>query len=261
MHVFLSPHYDDAVLSCGGTIHQLTQSGQAAQILTVMGGESAWIPDSPIIREVHARWQAGDNPVPARRQEDRLAADRLGAAAAHSSLPDCIYRAIERTNFPCYPTGEAIFGEIHPFDYAATSRSIVSATLLRDATGVYAPLGAGHHVDHQIVRNFAIAMKRENPSLALKFYEEYPYIRDIMAAQRALDILAAIAPDLQLEREIVELREGDVQAKVKAIACYQTQISSFWPDLGAMEQDVRQTLTRTGDGLPAERYWRIVSSE
>lgn len=82
-----------------------------------------------------------------------------------------------------------------------------------------------------------------------------------MAPQRALDILAQIAPDLRLEPEVVELGEADVQAKVEAIACYQSQMSSFWPNLQAMEQEVREMLVRTGNGVPAERYWRVSSNE
>jgi LmbE family N-acetylglucosaminyl deacetylase len=243
------------VLSCGGTIHQLTQSNIASEIYTVMGGDPFWFGDrvdSPIVRDVHTRWNAGDNPVEVRREEDKLAAQKLGATTTQSSWPpDCIYRAIEyTTSIPCYPTAETLFGEIHPFDYAATSFHGNQNLNFSHERMIYAPLGVGHHVDHQIVRNIGITLNRLSSSLALKFYEEYPYNRDKMATQRALDLLKSIAPDLSLELEMVELTAADIQAKIEAIACYRSQISSFWPSLEAMEAEVR--------GIPVERFWRAI---
>jgi len=59
MHLFLSPHLDDAVYSCGGTIHQLTSQGTPVQILTFMAGDPPTpLPDTPITRDLHRRWDA-----------------------------------------------------------------------------------------------------------------------------------------------------------------------------------------------------------
>ncbi len=258
MHIFLSPHFDDAILSCGATIHKLVQGGQEVHVLNVMAGEPTTIPDTPIVRDAHARWKAGDNPVKTRQQEDASAVKRLGANLVNSEWPDCIYRTLVGTDIPCYPTREAIFGEVHPFDKAATLYTWFSSSELKSTSTIYAPLGVGNHVDHQVVRNIGIIFKRERPSLALKFYEEYPYTRDIMATKHALARLAWLAPDFRLELETVELSDGDVQAKVEAIACYQTQISSFWPDVQAMEREVRETMGRAGNGVPTERSWNAI---
>ena len=37
--VFLSPHYDDVVLSCGGTVALLVEQGEPPLVLTIFGGE------------------------------------------------------------------------------------------------------------------------------------------------------------------------------------------------------------------------------
>jgi hypothetical protein len=63
-----------------------------------------------------------------------------------------------------------------------------------------------------------------------------------------------LAPDFELELETLELNESDVQAKVEAIGCYKTQMSSFWPEVMAMGQEVR-----AGDEVPIESYWRVIS--
>ncbi len=68
MHLFLSPHPDDAVLSCGGLIHQLTQKGEPVTILTVMAGDPPDpLPDTPLVRELHQRRSSRQNPCTSTR--------------------------------------------------------------------------------------------------------------------------------------------------------------------------------------------------
>ena len=37
-HVYLSPHLDDAVLSCGGLIHRQVVAGQRPLVVTIFAG-------------------------------------------------------------------------------------------------------------------------------------------------------------------------------------------------------------------------------
>ena len=51
-HLFLSPHYDDAVYSCGGTLASLTTAGENVTVLTVCAGsppsdELSWFAEQP----------------------------------------------------------------------------------------------------------------------------------------------------------------------------------------------------------------------
>lgn len=250
MHLFLSPHFDDAVLSCGGTIYKLTRAGESVMVLTIMGGALPTpLPATPFVRELHTRWQVGSDPVEARRREDRVALSSLGASVDYLPIPDCVYRIADGTAL--YPNRDAIFGEIHPQDEALNAVNLIAVNA---DTIVYAPLGVGNHVDHQIVRDWGLTLKTKLPSLVLRFYEEYPYTRDAAALEPAMAHLRS-SP---LEFEVVPLNEDEVLAKIHAIACYRSQISTFWADLPEMEQDVRQALLNAGDGVYAERYWRIV---
>ena len=76
--IFLSPHLDDAVLSCGGMIYQLAQAGQAVQVITIFAGDPPPGLLSPFAQSLHDRWQAGSV---ARRSEDIEALTLLGAEA------------------------------------------------------------------------------------------------------------------------------------------------------------------------------------
>ncbi len=261
MYLFLSPHFDDAVLSCGATIHQLAAAGEQVVVLTVMGGkpESTRIPDTPIIRELHARWEEGTDPVSARLREDEAAITSLGAQAQHLVVwMDCIYRT-SRSGQPLYTTVDSIFADTIPADDpAAKWLPTVILPLVANSRFLYAPLGAGNHVDHQIVRNWALELKKQNPPVALKFYEEYPYTEDNLAVDKALSFFSSHKPIYRLQSETVQVTETDVNAKLDGIACYTSQISSFWDSIETMKTATRNAMIKAGGGSPSERYWTLV---
>jgi LmbE family N-acetylglucosaminyl deacetylase len=260
MHLFLSPHYDDAVLSCGATIHQLVNAGKSVVAVTVMGGkpEANRVPDTPLVHELHARWKAGGDPVAARMSEDEAALRILGAKAHHLVVwMDCIYRT-SRSGQALYPTTDSIFSaDIPADDPAAKLLPTVILPLASTAQVVYAPMGVGNHVDHRIVRDWALELKKQNPSIALKFYEEYPYSQDKAAVEKASAFFSSHKPELRLQAETVIVSEADTAAKVKAIACYQSQISSFWDSIEAMETATRKEMLQENDGAMVERYWAL----
>lgn len=257
-HLFLSPHYDDAILSCGSTIHQLITAGETVEVRTVFGGIPHTTPDTAFIHELHARWGADANPIQMRIQEDEEAMWRIGATASRMIVwPDCVYR-VSRSGSVMYPDRNSIFADIHPEDQAARIIPTVVLEPRGVPTTIYAPVGAGHHVDHQIVRNWAVTLREYYPWVALKFYEEYPYNNDTQAVNDALGYLRHHHPNLRLQEALITLSEADIQAKLQAMACYRSQISSFWTDKTQMDSATRESLMTTGKGVPAERF-RVVS--
>ena len=111
----------------------------------------------------------------------------------------------------------------------------------------------GHHVDHQIARNWGLTQVRDIPDRsALRFYAEFPYLNADQATEAALREFG-----LPLEPADVLLSETDIRAKIKAIACYESQISTFWTSLESMEDDVRRAFTDPQTGEYVERYWKV----
>lgn len=259
MHLFLAPHPDDAPLSCGGTIYHLREAEeQACVILTIMSGDPPDpLPDSPLVRELHERWQAGENPMVARRQEDEEAATVLSAKSIiHTSMMDCVYRTAP-DGTPLYIDNDTIFGDIHPLDGALPSLLTVDLPYADQVTHVYAPLGAGHHVDHQVIRDWALHLSGKYPEINFLFYEEFPYAEDPTTTTRAL---ADFGVKLQPEAKV--LRDVDVLIKLVALQHYTSQISTFWGSIQEMEDRVREFMRHAGalvqSDSPVERYWRVV---
>jgi LmbE family N-acetylglucosaminyl deacetylase len=240
--VFLSPHYDDAVYSCGGTIYQFVQQGEKVIILTLMGGLPSFpLPDTPIVRELQERWAiAEENPVTERRREDDAAAKILGAIPIRLNIPDCIYRQHEGKAL--YPDDASLWAEVHPQDPA---HAVLAKQELEDASLIYAPLGAGRHVDHQLVREWALKLQAQGRHIL--FYEDYPYLRKREAVDEALTHFKPMQPYKVL------LSEAAMQAKIAAMAAYSSQISSFWENAEAIDAEVRQTFA-DAQGY-AERGW------
>ena len=243
--IFLSPHLDDTTLSCGGWIADLVQAGESVEIWCIMAGDPpSPAPDTPLIRELHARWEAGQSPVIARRQEELDANQQHGTGqnVVFLRLPDCIYRTHQGEAL--YPDGDAIFGEPHPADPAHAY--LQQQTLPADAL-IVAPAGVGNHVDHQIVRDWA---RRVVPPERLILYEDYPYAH-------ASDQIDALAQALNLVPHIKKVSPSAFQAKFQAILCYASQISTFWRSSDELRANLRAYMERmAGDGSLAERYWR-----
>ena len=252
--MIISPHFDDGVFSCAGTAHRLRAAGDAVTIMTIMGGLfEGELPNTPILADLHLRWQAGENPLRQRQLEDERAAAVIDVDIMHVPLPDCVYRVVG--DEALYPSEESLFADVHPADYAPRLLQGIQIPELEIATTVYLPLGVGHHVDHQIARDWGMTQARDIPDKsALRFYTEFPYSN----ADRSTEIALAEF-NMPLEPADVYLSEDDIRAKIAAIACYESQISTFWDSLTAMEADVRRAFTDAQTGRFVERLWKISS--
>lgn len=260
-HVFLSPHLDDAVLSCGGTIHHLARQNEPVIIHNVMAGDPPNpLPDTPLVRELHIRWETDESPSQVRRTEDEAAAAVLGASTAFMNIPDCVYRSAN--GVPLYPIGDDdLFGDVAPNDPAA---AILHETPLPDADYLYVPIGMGNHVDHQLVREWVLAklasaeMQHAVSLRNVWFYEEYPYAEDERKAVQTLH--SPVIASLKLQPVQKRLSHADFEAKFTALTKYRSQISTFWDDLDTMRSKLLEFMLKTGNGELSERYWRASSS-
>jgi LmbE family N-acetylglucosaminyl deacetylase len=246
-HIYLSPHLDDAVLSCGGHIWQQVRAKARVQVVSIFAGTpAASQPLSPFVQELHTRWGDQVDAASRRREEDLAALDILGADAIHWSYTDCIYRQIADGKFP-YASEESLWEEVHPAEQGLLEELTAQIVALPLSPGglIYAPLGIGHHVDHQIARRAAEASGRTSV-----YYADYPYAEDLQAVQTALELT-----EKRWRTELVFLSQRALDAKVAAIACYRSQLSTFWSNLAEMKATIRAFAEQTGSGRPAERYW------
>ncbi len=253
-HVYFQPHFDDAALSCGGSIGLQTATGQRVLIVTVFGGApAAETPPSAFAEQVQQKMGLGGKPsdaVAARGAEDLAAAEALHADVLWLNYPDAIYRGSPAF----YASEESLFGEVHSGDLKLDEE--LSNVFLKIAERapvavLYAPLGVGHHVDHQLCCSAADRLAQRK--LNVKFYEDFPYVTQNSALDSRKKELS-----IAMEPELVEI-SGTMAIKRAAIEAYSSQI----PVLFGTPTVLAETLDRysgslrpTEPGIRIERYWR-----
>jgi LmbE family N-acetylglucosaminyl deacetylase len=176
-HVYLSPHYDDAALSCGGAIYQETQAGEPVLVVTICAAAPPSDTLSAYARQLHRQWGNTADIVATRRAEDAQAMACLGAASHYLTLPDCIYRGQATDPVWFYNSDADIFGAVHAADMplaTTIAQSISELTTIATGARFYAPLAVGHHVDHQLTH--LAAWQLFNQGQQVVFYEDYPYV-------------------------------------------------------------------------------------
>lgn len=254
-HIYVSPHFDDATLSCGGSIGLQSACGLKTLVVTVFAGvPPAGQQLSSFAAQNHQ--QAGlpadaREAVAARRREDKEAMSTLGADVLWLDYLDAIYRG----NPPSYQNDEALFGQIAPNDFSLDEE--LGAVLLKvyeraPLATFYVPLGVGHHVDHQLCSSAGDRLAQQGANV--KFYEDFPYVATPGALEARRREMGS-----GLEEELVEV-SGALRQKEDALACYGSQIPRLFGTPDRMQravEDYMGSLRRTYPGIFIERFWQF----
>lgn len=253
-HVYLSPHFDDAVLSCGGTIHQQVAAGEPALVVTVFAAAPATVELSPLAESFHRRWAIAGDVIAARREENRVALSILGAESCELAYRDAIYRGAPGAWR--YENASSLMAAPAAGDaelVAAIVAPLRSALAAHPGATVHAPLAIGHHVDHQLVHAAAHELLRVGH--VVEFFEDYPYVH-----VHGPDHPHGLAPTLAARKgaatfRLRRLSDADLAARIAAIRAYRSQLAMLFGNPADVGTRVRTQACRTGNGQPAERSW------
>jgi len=240
--VFLSPHLDDAVYSCGGWIAEQAEAGDAVEIWTIVAGD---VPPGLLTEfadTLHQRWGVTQaDAFAVRRDEDAEACRIVGASHRHFDLPDCIYRRHPQTGEAFYPDHPAIFGlpAVEEKSRLPTELAGIFRSSLPAGAQVLLPLTVGNHVDHQLVR-LAGELLPDRPW----YYADLPYVLWDDSG------LATLPPDGFME-EVFPIGEPALGRWLAGVRAYASQFNSFWQSPAELEEQIRAYLAKTG-GL---RLW------
>lgn len=265
--IFLSPHFDDIPLSCGGTAARLAKMGARCVGLVVCAApepEGAGL--SEYANRQHEQWQRasgrgdlGINEV--RREEERAAMHLLGLEPVWLDVPDAPYRH-NRAGESLYNSDEDLFGSVSGEERRTLAPRIAGEIrrVAREHGGergrvrVFAPLGVGRHVDHQLV---FWAARRLGPRFGVLYYEDYPYAAKPGELDHRLQELGMAAqPRLTPISELIGL-------KIAAIARYKSQLDVLFGSSEAMPGAVRDyarwvaASSGARDVQYAERVWHL----
>lgn len=250
--VYLSPHLDDAALSCGGLIHQQVQRGMRPLVITCFAGIPDYDALSPFASEQHCAWGKPYNPIGQRRREDARALTYLGCEYEHWAYLDCIYRRHSTSGEFLYESEAAIFGDLRNNDQGLIDELEARLRVSLPVAGarLYSPLAVGHHVDHQLVLQAAVRL--QDHGYSVQYYEDYPYAHSSTNLAEALSGWAVPpVPNIHM------LDGKDLQAKISAILLYGSQLSVLFGDEASMVAKVTSYALAVGAGQACgERYWQ-----
>ncbi len=213
--VFCSPHFDDAVGSCGGLIAYLARTRRAVCVLTLFAG-AYQLPLSAFAEELHTFWGAR-NAVGERSRENDLACIALGASAHGYDIPEAIYRKAGACWL--YDTDRSLFTEPSPEDEDLLNRMCekIEADFSRDDV-LFFPAGIGGHVDHAIASAAGVRLRKKGR--LVYFYRDFFYTGELPA-------------EIPAETFCFPVSETDYQRKLRAVDQYESQTEMLFGESGA----------------------------
>jgi len=220
--IYLSPHLDDAALSAGGLVYDLTQASTPVEFWTFMCGYPPEGEPSNFAKELHATWgfSSAEEAIRMRRLEDEKAAGILGAKTVHFDFLDCIYRQGEN--------GEWLYSGISfapKADDAGLPQRIadaISPGLMPDDV-LLCQLSVGSHVDHVLVREAAELLGRP-----LFYTIDVPYI---FYKPEELE-----PKSVGMKEKTYRITEAGLKSWKEAVLSYESQIPALGDAFDAPEK-------------------------
>ena len=238
--IFISPHLDDVVLSCGGLVYDLVRAGHAVSVWTLVAGLPTDDNYSPFAHKIHGEWGvAGAEAFQARRAEDQAACTVLGAEVRHFNFLDVIYRQDPQTGEPMVNNNQELFSKPPEENLVEEITTMLTEALPPQAHLVF-PIGLGGHVDHQAVVQAGERIGRDR-----LYYADYPYVL------KQFD-----TPDFRAGtwmKRPYHLDEAALEAWCEAVLCYASQVSMFWRDADETRLALRNYLAGGGGRLWKKR--------
>ena len=232
--LFLSPHLDDVVFSCGGLAATLAQAGWETVLVTAFTRSVLPATGFALACQLDKGLSPEADYMAIRRAEDLVAAELLGFdEVLWLDLPEAPHRG--------YESAPALFAGRRPGDDPALLAVLRHLAVHYAPDLVVAPQGLGNHVDHLVMIDAARGAFAAVPTL---FYRDTPY--------------AVRAPDAPPPTFVADLKDFavavDVGRKVAAALAYVSQVPFQFGTPAAAAATLQDFAMREGAGTPAERF-------
>jgi LmbE family N-acetylglucosaminyl deacetylase len=235
--VFISPHLDDAVFSCGALMLALQKQGISCTVLTVFtqaDESSQTLSARSFLRQIG--YSSAEQLYAKRRAEDMEVLKSMGVKCIHLGEVDALWRKKSKTSgiqkilaailpefshvYPVYKF-HILSGKIRIGDTLLISHlaKLLQTHVDRD-TVVFCPLSIGGHVDHMVVTRAC-----EDMSHPLVYWADIPYVA------RPGHKVSPVKTDALIQKKM-----NDTQLlikKARLCARYKTQYVPVFGDTGA----------------------------
>ncbi len=237
--IFVSPHFDDAILSAGNRIHSLVKRGKKTLVVTIFtkGSGTTQKAASHFLQNCH--YSSASKLFHDRAIEDRQAVATIGCDCHHFNYIDAGFRND-------HPTFDTIFNdEPTENDKNLLEKVIHSLKTFIDShaknhTQLYFPIGVGKHIDHHLVFLAACRLWNPNSLTKLLFWEDIPYRNQTGATLQRLATINSVVSGMT-----TEILASSGTTKYQAIAAYNSQLTGL-SQVGGLSMPF---------DLKIERFW------
>jgi LmbE family N-acetylglucosaminyl deacetylase len=222
--VVISPHLDDAVLSCA----RFMAVHPGVTVVTVFAGNPLAYPEPMRLWDVQSGFGPGDDVMDARRREDRAALAVVDAVPVHLDFIEHTYNPGDR-----------------PVPPEAIADGLVAALSPLDPTLVLAPFGLANP-DHDVThRGCMLARERLTETISWWCYEDngYKHIPGMLAWRVSSLFRRGVWPT-----PVCPPVDHDGARKAAAVACYPSQLL-------ALEDDWQIGVKLAAPA--SEQFWRL----
>lgn len=263
--IFIEPHFDDVAFSCGGLLATLLSSVSQVDIVTVFTeGPSSEETLSPLAQRFHQEWEAEKNPYKKRREEAKEATDLINAEIHWLGLREALYRNPELASpeellVPDRdpkrdPSFQKVLQAIEEFLKKLFNKTLTERRNCPPSASpvlVFAPLGAGAHLDHTLVHKSVRVLSRKLPGIETWYYEDFPYVLDIDALKRRIGRLKG-----RWRTATVEV-SSTIEDRVALSSQYSSQVKSIFQSEEELRKRIHDYASYVGSpGRPRERFWK-----
>jgi LmbE family N-acetylglucosaminyl deacetylase len=250
--VVLSPHIDDAVLSCTGLLSALDGLAPRLVVTLYCGNPESPRPEAPG-QKARQRARRGHAAPSVRRREDLAAMRYLDCDWVHLGFPEAIYRRSPTMGHLIYRHPRQKWTRPNVADSAHMEELFLVLRRLCGNMGprlLVSPIGIGHHVDHRICG--LTALRLASPHTRVIFYEDFPYVTGSCVGSGNDDDPTSALARLGLRPTRRYVVPSNTKRQVKAVSLYASQIEPLFGSEATMREAVEARRYR---GQPSEFYW------
>jgi len=223
--VFISPHQDDAILSCGELISQISGKTDVTvvNVFTKAHEKPYTLSAKQFLKNSYS--SDAETLYKERKAEDKKVLSNFSVSIIDLNFQDALFRKNKKSSFlgtllpevdHIYPTYRwHIVKGISKRDYAVDDLKKKLKIFTKKNTLIFAPVGIGNHADHLAVRK---ACEEICASESIVLYSDFPYNMRLQTIG---------APFKNGEKYIIE---PNMTKKTKLIKGYKTQLDGLFPD-------------------------------
>jgi len=255
-HIFISPHFDDVVLSCGGMIASFAGK-ESVLVVTIFTGAG----EGKLSRygKKYIQFCGFKNSrqyFKTRKKEEKKAATILKYETKWLGFPEALFRYKERPVFPrfFYNNKKKLLGKINKDEEILPAlekkvKNIINS-YHQKIKKVYFPLGVGGHVDHRLLNQIGQGVVRRSQLKKEKvyFYEDFPYLLTVNRKE-----MIDSFQKKKMKRVKIYLNKKSLKLKQQSILVYSSQIKPLFKTEKNFEKQFIKFYQE-----PYENYWHFV---